>query len=162
MQQSGFSLIDDSIRGDCEKRSSQQDISEESVFLSSVSEEQRRKELENSPEDIRQEILAYKKVANRVRPVATTLPEEFRIIQRFPSNPLTDLPKLPTSPPNFSPGKRYTQERMEQMKVNTDNFLWPEGSSGNTWKTLTESYKELNMQEEPFPVPNPIYARNQQ
>ena len=80
MQQSGFSLIDDSIRGDCEKRSSQQDISEESVFLSSVSEEQRRKELENSPEDIRQEILAYKKVANQVRPVATTLPEEFRIV----------------------------------------------------------------------------------
>lgn len=113
MQQSGFSLIDDSIRGDCEKRSSQQDISEESVFLSSVSEEQRRKELENSPEDIRQEILAYKKVANRVRPVATTLPEEFRIVRRFPSDPLADLPKLPTSPPDFIPGERFTWERME-------------------------------------------------
>ena len=80
MRQSGFSLINDSNRGDCEKGLSQQYIREESVFLSSVSEEQRRKELENSPENIRQEILAYKKVANRVRPVATTLPEEFRII----------------------------------------------------------------------------------
>ena len=65
-------------------------------------------------------------MANRVRPVATTLPEEFRIIRRFPSDPLADLPKLPTSPPDFTPGKRYTQERKEHMKVNTDRFLWPE------------------------------------
>ena len=126
MHKPGFSLIDDSKRGGCETRQSRQVIQEESVYLSSVTEEQRRKELENSPEDIRQEIFAYKKVANRVRPVATTLPEEFRIIRRFPSNPLADLPKLPTSPPDFTPGIRYTQERKDQMKVNTDNFLWPE------------------------------------
>ena len=49
MHQSGFLLINNSDRGDCEKRLSQQDIKEESVFLSSVSEEQRRKDLGNSP-----------------------------------------------------------------------------------------------------------------
>jgi hypothetical protein len=87
---------------------------------------QRQKELENAPEDIPREILAYKKVANKVRPVATTLPEEFRIVRRVPSDPLANIPKLPTSPPEFSPGKRYTQERMEAMSVNSDGFLWPE------------------------------------
>ena len=98
---------------------------EESVFMAGVYEE-RRKELEKGPEDIPQEILAYKKVANKVRPVATTLPDEFRIIRRIPSDPLAELPKLPTSPPEYSPGERYTQERKDVMPVNTNKFLWPE------------------------------------
>ncbi|KIM47246.1 hypothetical protein M413DRAFT_36065, partial [Hebeloma cylindrosporum] len=72
------------------------------------------------------ESLAYKKVANRTRPVATTLPEEFRIVRRIPSDPLADLPVLPTSPPEFEPGDRYTRERKEAMHVNKDGFLWPE------------------------------------
>jgi hypothetical protein len=84
--------------------------------------EERRKELEAGPQDINQEMLAYKKVANKVRPVATTLPEEFRIVRKIPTDPLAELPKLPTSPPIFTPGKRYTQERMESMAVNKDNF----------------------------------------
>ena len=88
--------------------------------------EERRKELEKSPEEFKQEMLAYKKVANRVKPVATTLPEEFRIIRRVPSDPLANLPNLPTKPPEFKPGERYTQERMEQMQVNKDGFLRPE------------------------------------
>ena len=87
---------------------------------------ERRKELEDAPEDIPGEILAYKKVANKVRPVATTLPEEFRIVRRIPSDPLADLPKLPTLPPDFTPGDRYTLERKEAMPVNKDGFLWPE------------------------------------
>ena len=51
------------------------------------------------------EAFAYKKVANRVKPVATTLPEEFRIVRKIPSDPLADLPVLPTKPPDFIPGK---------------------------------------------------------
>jgi hypothetical protein len=69
---------------------------------------------------------AYKKVANRTKPVATTLPEEFRIVRRIPEDPLALLPELPTSPPKFTPGERYTQERKEAMAVNKDGFLWPE------------------------------------
>lgn len=69
---------------------------------------------------------AYKKVANRVKPVATTLPEEFRIVRKIPSDPLEALPELPTKPPEFEPGARYTQERMKAMNTGKDNFLWPE------------------------------------
>lgn len=69
---------------------------------------------------------AYKKVANRVKPVATTLPEKFRIVQRIPCNPLKNLPKLSPRPPEFSPGSWYTIERMQSMNINPDGFLWPE------------------------------------
>lgn len=72
------------------------------------------------------ETLAYKKVANRTKPVATTLPEKFRIVRRIPSDPLAELPILPTQPPEFTPGTRYTLERKEIMPVNHDRFLWPE------------------------------------
>ena len=68
----------------------------------------------------------YKKVANRIKPVATTLPEEFRIERRIPEDPLANMPKLPTHPPDFEPGKRYTLERKEAMPINKDGFLWPE------------------------------------
>ncbi|KIM35529.1 hypothetical protein M413DRAFT_14527, partial [Hebeloma cylindrosporum] len=69
---------------------------------------------------------AYKKAADKVRPVATTLPEDFRIVRRIPSDPLANMPMLPTHPPEFTPGKRYTQERKDNMKANPDGFLWPE------------------------------------
>lgn len=68
----------------------------------------------------------YKKVANRTKPVATTLPEKFRIIRRIPSDPLADLPTLPTHPPAFTPGERYTEERMKQQNINPDGFLTEE------------------------------------
>ena len=72
------------------------------------------------------ESYAYKKVANRIKPVATTLPEEFRIVRKIPRDPLATLPKLLTKPPEFVPGTRYTQERKEAMKINKKGFLWPE------------------------------------
>src|SRR5271154_2803594 len=68
----------------------------------------------------------YKKVANRIKPVATTLPKEFRIERRIPSDPLATIPMLPIHPPEFEPGRRYTLERKEAMPVNKDGFLWPE------------------------------------
>ena len=72
------------------------------------------------------ESLAYEKVANKTRLIAMTLPEEFRIVRRIPSDPLTKLPILPTHLPDFDPGERYTRERKEAMPVNKDGFLWPE------------------------------------
>lgn len=68
----------------------------------------------------------YKKVANRVRPVATTLPEDFRIVRQIPTDPLESMPRLPTHPPEFTPGLRYMQERKSEMRLNKNGFLWPE------------------------------------
>ena len=72
------------------------------------------------------ESLAYKKVVNKTRPIAMMLPKEFRIVRRIPSDPLTKLLILPTHPPDFDPGERYTKEQTEAMPVNKDSFLWPE------------------------------------
>ena len=68
----------------------------------------------------------YKPVAQRIVPVKTTLPEEFRMVRRKHPDPLGDLPELPTHPPEFTPGLRYTQERFESNDVNPDGFLWPD------------------------------------
>lgn len=68
----------------------------------------------------------YTKVANRVKPVPTTLPEDFRIIRRAHPEPLKDMPKLPTHPPDFTPGRRYTQERHDAMNIDPENFLTDE------------------------------------
>jgi hypothetical protein len=58
----------------------------------------------------------YKKVANKVRPVATTLPDEFRIVRQIHPDqihpdPLGSMDPLPVTPPPFTPTGRYTQER---------------------------------------------------
>ena len=71
-------------------------------------------------------VQAYKKAAKKVRPVPTSLPEDFRTIRRIPSDPLLTLPKLSTRPPDFSPGNRLTQERLDALGLNQGDFLWPE------------------------------------
>ena len=68
----------------------------------------------------------YKKVANRVSPIKATLPEEFRIVRRQHPDPLSDIPVLPTHPPDFTPGLRYTQDRKDAHNANPTGFLWPE------------------------------------
>ncbi|KAJ8454616.1 hypothetical protein ONZ45_g19236 [Pleurotus djamor] len=68
----------------------------------------------------------YKKVANRVKPVATTLPSSFRIVRRSPPDILADLKPLPTHPPDFTPGIRYTQERYDAQNIDPAGWLWPE------------------------------------
>ena len=70
--------------------------------------------------------LAYKKVANKVRPVPASLPEDFRNVRCFPEDPLLTLPSLPTSPPDFVPGLRLTEERLAALDLNGSDFLWPE------------------------------------
>lgn len=69
---------------------------------------------------------AYKKVANKVRPVATTMPSHARIVRRFPEDPLLSLPPLSPNPPEFHPGSRLSQERMDELGVFKNQFLWPE------------------------------------
>ena len=60
----------------------------------------------------------YKKVAHQIKPVATTLPEDFQIVHHIPLDPLETLPVLPFHPPDFIPGLRYTLERKLAMNVN--------------------------------------------
>ena len=71
-------------------------------------------------------ISRYKKVANRTKPIRGTLPDEFRIVRRRPTDPLRDIPVLPVVPPPFTPGSRYTKERYEANDINPTGFLWPE------------------------------------
>ncbi|KAG0701247.1 hypothetical protein DFH29DRAFT_1000435 [Suillus ampliporus] len=68
----------------------------------------------------------YKKVANKVKPVATTMPAHARIIRRFPEDPLGSLPVLFPTPPEFVPGKRLMQDRIEELGIFQNEFLWPE------------------------------------
>ena len=70
-------------------------------------------------------IFAYKKVANKVRPVATTLPENFRIIRHDHPDPLANMLPLPIHPPNFVPVGRFTRERRDEMSLG-HGLLLPE------------------------------------
>ena len=70
--------------------------------------------------------LTYKKVANKVRPVATTLPEDFQNICWIPVDPLLSLTLLPDHPPDFTPGKHLTQECLDALALNANGFLQPE------------------------------------
>ena len=55
----------------------------------------------------------YKPVAKKVKPILGELPQKFRIIRDIKGDPLKDMPKLSTNPPEFEPVGRYTQERKE-------------------------------------------------
>jgi hypothetical protein len=70
--------------------------------------------------------LAYKKVANKVRPVAAMLPKDFQNIRRISVNPLLSLTPLPTHPPDFTPGECLIQEHLNALALNADGFLQPE------------------------------------
>ena len=80
---------------------------------------------------------AYKKVANKVRPVPATLPEDYRI-ERVPHpDPLRGLPELPLVPQNFVPGTRLTQERFEQFDWDPEGFLTDEEKRLVQWLVRT-------------------------
>jgi len=83
---------------------------------------------------------AYKKVAHRVKPVATTLPEDFRIICCIPSNPLETLPLLPFHPPDFIPGLRYTLER--KLAMNIISFC---GQRKRNWHIILLNSRSLHL-----------------
>ena len=70
--------------------------------------------------------LAYKKVTNKIRPVAATLPKDFRNIRHIPIDPLFSLSLLPMHPPKFTPGAHLMQERLDNLQLNRFDFLWQE------------------------------------
>lgn len=69
----------------------------------------------------------YKPVAIKARPIKAELPDEYRVIRNITGNPLADMPQLPTNPPDFTPGTRYTEERRAIIdEIHKEDFLWPE------------------------------------
>ena len=68
----------------------------------------------------------YKKVENRVRPVPAVMPEDIKVKRTFPNDPLSNLPVLPTHPPEFSPTEKMTQERMDKLDIDANPDLWEE------------------------------------
>ena len=82
--------------------------------------------------------LAYKKVANKTRPVATMLPENFCIVQLEHLDPLTGMPPLPPHPPDFVPTGLFTLECHSQMPIGQD-FLWPEEIKLAEWIICTHN-----------------------
>jgi hypothetical protein len=52
----------------------------------------------------------YKPVAQKVQPVVTELPNQFRIVRNIIGNPLENMPKLNPHPPDFIPSPQYMLE----------------------------------------------------
>lgn len=67
----------------------------------------------------------YKRVANRVVPVSTTLPEAYKPERREPEGILNDMSKILLDPPPFIPGKRYSEEQRGEFPINPKGFLTP-------------------------------------
>ena len=68
--------------------------------------------------------MAYQPVAKKVCAVLAPLDEEFHITQSLPDDPLSRLKPLPSHPPNFIPGVRFTQERADNLDLDPANWLW--------------------------------------
>src|SRR5271169_1013421 len=72
-------------------------------------------------------VYKYKPVALKVKPVVQELPAEFRIKREIVGDPLAEMPKLSTNPPDFVPTGRYTEERKDQFdQVHKGDFLLTE------------------------------------
>src|SRR5277367_1069328 len=78
-------------------------------------------------ENEKKSVFKYKPVAIKTRPVIGELPAEFRIKREIRGDPLKEMPKLSTNPPDFEPTGRYALERKEKIdKVHKEEFLLPE------------------------------------
>ena len=71
-------------------------------------------------------LTAYKRVAQKVKPVPTTFPGDCTVRRIIPEDPMLTLPPLPYHPPDFLPTSRITMDRIKILDVNGDSFLWPE------------------------------------
>ncbi|KAG6883183.1 hypothetical protein C0993_007477 [Termitomyces sp. T159_Od127] len=68
----------------------------------------------------------YKPVALKIKPVASSVPKEFRIERKILGNPLADMPPLDPNPPPFQPSGHFTEERRQQfLKDHNTGFLTP-------------------------------------
>ncbi|KAJ6522749.1 hypothetical protein B0H19DRAFT_874011, partial [Mycena capillaripes] len=96
-------------------------------------------------------------VADRVHSVSATLPEEFRIVQHFLSDPQEGMSPLNPHPGEFLEGEGYTRQRAGEMMVNLDGFVWSEeekrswGCWGHTGETERGHFRENYF--EPMKIP---------
>ena len=72
------------------------------------------------------DVFVYKPVHKRVKPVPAVFPQEAAVTRRIPVDPLSTLPELSKTPPDFIPTERLTQQRLNDMNINETNFLLPE------------------------------------
>jgi transposase InsO family protein len=77
----------------------------------------------NKGNEVAYTFTAYKRVANKVKPVSTTFPEEAHVRRQIPSDPLEHLTPLSKRPPDFSPTPHIDQDRLDLLKINPDGFL---------------------------------------
>jgi hypothetical protein len=68
----------------------------------------------------------YKPIAQKIKPVVVATPSEFHIERNIIGDPLATLPVLTPQPPAFVPTSHYTQEHMEAMEKQHNDFLWDE------------------------------------
>ena len=90
----GFSVVEDLVwyRGDPESRA----LGVELLQLRVEDErEQFRRRMKEEMYGELAEVLKYKKVENRTKPVSTTLPEDCRIQRHRHPDPLKEMPELP-------------------------------------------------------------------
>ena len=69
---------------------------------------------------------AYKSVAKKVKPVPTTFPQDCNVRRQVPEDPDLSLPDLPLHPPEFTPTKKISDERLKILKINETGFMLPE------------------------------------
>lgn len=65
----------------------------------------------------------YKRVDKKVRPIDGQFPESAQVRRTIPEDPLLTLPPLSKYPPQFKPTTKLTQERLDSIKINPDNYL---------------------------------------
>jgi hypothetical protein len=68
----------------------------------------------------------YKRVDKKIKPVSTTFSPDYAVRHTIPEDPLKTLSALPTHPPPFEPSQRLTQERLEMLEINKDQYLTKE------------------------------------
>jgi len=67
--------------------------------------------------------LVYKKVVVKICPVPGTMPPGMRIVRQFLEDPLETLPAISPHPPLFVPGICLTKQRMESIRLLSNEFL---------------------------------------
>ena len=93
-------------------------------YISSDSEWETQEE--EFPSNTPKTVYKYKKVSQKVRPVAALIPEHMKPKRQFPEDPLRNIQPLPYHPPEFKPSTKITEERMKKLAIEQHEELWPE------------------------------------
>ena len=54
------------------------------------------------------------------------MPQHARIIRKIPEDPILTIPHLSQHPSTFVLGQRLSQERIDELGIFKNEFLWPE------------------------------------